>query len=464
MSKKASRHDGPQSPTPAATASGLFMLAGLAVASALWSAFQWNELLTLREGGEMFCAAGSAEGCATLADSGFALAVQRLTLLPVPGWGLVWSGAALALPLGALLRRAADGHEEPFWTATGIFAVLGVASIVVLAGVSGAEGTLCANCLITYAIVGAYAVAFGFRLSRSGGLSGLQLPMGAGVALVATAVGFGALLYPGLQTPFPHAQEASTAVADALDSHAPEVHDHASRAGGSLASEGTDENLVALLAAMNPDMKQALSDSIAAYASSRANGGSPPRALIGSAEAPVRITDFTDTLCGHCAQLHQNLAALFSRMPEGSFAIDARHFPLDGNCNPNISHKHESPVRCVAASAQICFEGHPQAVEFAGRLYAKQRSLDVDAVYALAAPHMSRSELQACIASETTRKKLQADIARAIEFDIHGTPLVLVNDRRGSAFPPFLYSMVITGGKADDPAFSDLPAPRPVPH
>jgi hypothetical protein len=442
----------------------LIGLAGLALASAVWSAFQWNELISLREGGEIFCASGS-DGCALLADGAFAVAVQTLSGLPIPGWGLVWSGAALALPIGALLRRGVDRSEEPFWTATLCVAAAGLGSVAVLAAVSALEGSLCANCLITYGIVCAYAGLAGMRFVRAKDRAGLQLSMGAAVTAIATAVGFVALLYPGLQTPFPRQQEADAALSKALASKPHAEHDHASHAGPAALAPGAElGSLDELITSMSPEMRQALSNTIAEYAASRPNAGPPARALVGSTDSPVRITDFTDTLCGHCASLHKTLAFMRDQLPEGSFAIDSRHFPLDGNCNPEVSKRHEDPVRCVAASAQICLEDHPSGFEFAGRLYESQQTLDVDMVYQLGAPYMARAELEACVASGETSAKLQADIARALEFDIRGTPLVLINDRLGSAFGPFLYAMVATGGQTKDPAFARLPIPRPGTH
>ena len=45
-----------------------------------------------------------------------------------------------------------------------------------------------------------------------------------------------------------------------------------------------------------------------------------------------------------------------------------------------------------------------------------------------------------------------------------GTPLVLVNGRRGAAFGPFLYAMVLTKGSPDHPAFAGLPPPNTRAH
>ena len=39
--------------------------------------------------------------------------------------------------------------------------------------------------------------------------------------------------------------------------------------------------------------------------------------------------------------------------------------------------------------------------------------------------------------------------------------LVLVNGRKATSFPPFLYAMVLTGGHTDHPAFATLPAANP---
>ena len=59
-----------------------------------------------------------------------------------------------------------------------------------------------------------------------------------------------------------------------------------------------------------------------------------------------------------------------------------------------------------------------------------------------------------------TEAKLRSDIAWAMAHEIRGTPLVLVNGRKASAFAPFLYAMVITGGDTEHPAFASLPRPR----
>jgi serine/threonine-protein kinase len=73
-------------------------------------------------------------------------------------------------------------------------------------------------------------------------------------------------------------------------------------------------------------------------------------------------------------------------------------------------------------------------------------------------------ELQACLRAPETERKLQDDIRWAVEHDIHGTPLLLVNGRKALPFPPLLYVLALTRGATAHPAFIALPPPQPIPH
>ena len=104
----------------------------------------------------------------------------------------------------------------------------------------------------------------------------------------------------------------------------------------------------------------------------------PARSLVGFPMSALRITEFSDVLCGHCAHLHETLSLLLESFPPGTFAIEPRHFPLDGTCNPFISRRGETPVRCTAAKAMICMEGKPSSFDFAGALFENQLPKAVD--------------------------------------------------------------------------------------
>jgi protein-disulfide isomerase len=419
-------------PSPASLAA-LAALGGLA---ALVSLFLWGELVLARAGGATSCALSDPEACARLWDGPLASTIHRVTGLPVAGWGLAWALAAAALPLFALVR-AAEGRARGDWlSAVRITAAAGVVAVLMLMAAAVQARTFCGGCFFIYVLVSGYA---GIALM---GWRSLGLPQRGRAALISlAAVGMAVLLllYPGLKT--------GAAEVAAPGPVLPSANDDVSQFVASLA----------------PPLRQTLADSLHQYRQGIVVPSAPPRTLIGSASAPLRITDFTDVRCGHCAELHETLAALEREAPAGSFSVEPRQFPLDGECNPFVRRGND-PVRCLAARARICVEGRPGATAYAGRLFAKQETLSTADVYALAEAAMPRRELEACVARAETSEKLQSDIELAARYQIDGTPLVLLNGRKATSFPPFLYAMVLTGGRTDHPAFATLPAANPSAH
>lgn len=430
-------------PFPAPSAASLASLVLLGALSALWALFLWAELLVARAGGTPFCALGGTTECASLWSSAFASAVHARSGLPIAGWGLVWGLVAFGLSLAALMR-VAEGRPAPaIPTAVRLVAGAGLVTVFVMLAVSAAEGAFCGSCAVTYLLTAGYA---GIALF---GWQGVGLPQpgrAAALAAGATVIAFLLLLFPGLRTP----RGAGEAGREAITTAAP---------GGPA-----NARLTELVASLSPQMKQTLSDSLHIYRTSPALETPPARARLGPAEAPVRITELTDVRCEHCADLHRTLAALRERLPPDSFSVESRQFPLDGECNPLVTAKGRDPVRCLAALARICLEGKEGSFEFAGALFEKQKDLTPAQVYALAAPFVPRPALEACVASEAARRKLQDDIAFASPYDPDGTPIVVVNGRRGTSFGPFLYAMVLTGGADANPAFDALPPPNPQAH
>jgi serine/threonine-protein kinase len=405
----------------------------------LWALFQWNELLIARAGGDAFCALASSDTCATVWDSPFASAVEHWTFMPVAGWGVVWSLVAIALPLWARVRIARGKPGAAYWPATLLTACMGVASVPILIVASLASGAICSDCLLTYLVVLAYGATCLRDLERP---VARRLARGAPLAGVATLAAFLLLLYPGMQTP-------GALLAESL---APPP-----RLELPPQDAPRDRLLASFLRRQPRAVLEFLSEALAAYASGREKPLRLPRSLTGPADAPVRITQFSDILCSHCANLHEMLAALLSRLPPGSLAIDTRQFPLDGSCNPHVSTKARDPIRCTAAKAIICAEKQHRAFDFSGELFRSQLTLNEAKIYRFAERFMAREELAACISDPVTEARLQDDIAWAMSCGLEGTPLVLVNGRTAPAFPPFLHAILLAGGDANHPLFAYLP-------
>ncbi|MCP3957779.1 MAG: thioredoxin domain-containing protein [bacterium] len=447
-------------------ASALRALAAIGVASALWAVFLWRELLRSRAGETPFCGFGESQDCADLWSAAFATNIHHWTGMPVAGWGLVWSLVAAALPLVALASRDRESRLAAACSGIGLTATAGVAGIVVLLGASAAEGMFCKSCALTYVLTVAYAVVAWRGLRRG---SHKRSPHGITVAAGLTAAAYLALLVPGLKTPKSltaegqRALEAASRPVGSAEATATAEDD----AGGPRREASAPEHdrvLREFLASLPPQALQALSDSLHIYRGSAAFEPEEPRTLaVGTPGAPVLITEFTDALCGHCGTLHQTIGTL-ETLVSSSFAVDARHFPLDGNCNPHLKVRGPETVRCLAARAQICVEGTGFGFQFAGALFQSQQNLTADDVFGLAAPFIGRTALERCLASPETETKLRQDVDYAWRYEPDGTPLVLINGRVGTSFGPFLYAMVLAAGDADHPAFASLPEPRPDAH
>jgi serine/threonine-protein kinase len=429
----------PEPPRPGAAL--LVLACALALASGAWALQLWRQLAAARAGLEVTCAFDSEGDCASVWQSGFAAAIESATGLPIAGHGVLWALVALAFPAAVLVARSRGRRGDVSFAAALATALAGILAVVVLAGAQLAEGRFCGSCGVAYALTLSYAAVCLFGAGRAPWRELVR-----GGLLAAAAAGLGGVtlaLASSEQAPPRSASLPGPAALPALPRGAP-----------------ADDNLERFLASLAPPVSQSLALALREYAASEAKPLHEPRALEGSPMAPVRITDFADFLCGHCASLHGTLAQLKQRAPEGSFAIESRYFPLDGACNAQIPRASGDPVRCTAARVMICLADTPGAFDVAGELYAHQQGLSVDQVYERASKLRPRAELEACASSPETEAKLQGDIAWAVEHHISGTPLVLVNGRKASGFPAFLWALVLAGGNPAHASFAALPQPK----
>ncbi|MDX1996364.1 MAG: thioredoxin domain-containing protein [Thermoanaerobaculia bacterium] len=464
----------------------LALLVLLGAATAGWSVFLWLQLIQARSGGTPFCGFGGPGDCKALWDGAFASAIQRFTGLPLAAWGVVWGVVAAGLAFAARLRRQRDEGVERHGAALKILTLGGLVGVLVFGTVSFQAGEFCFGCFVTYVLVGLFAVVYwrGFRAAP-------LAPLGRGVtwAVLGTLGAYLLLLVPGLKTPKSQAEAgrealAAVAAASAATSAtptpapvspapspevAPEVAVPPPPAAGPLLFDGPatgdaqrDRALETLVAGLSGPDRQMFSNFLYAYMRAPVVPAEKPRAVVGPATAPVRITAFSDVLCSHCAELAETLQGLRGMAPVGSFQIEERFYPLDASCNPQMQRSDPAALRCLGAKAAICLEGKPEASEFLHQLFRNQERLTADMVYDFAAPYVDAAALARCVADPATAAKLASDITWAGRHGIQGTPLVLVNGRRSPREPRLLYALVLTGGKASHPSFRELPPPDPA--
>ncbi len=464
-------------PSPAA----IVALLTFALAASLLAVFQWMELLVTQQGGASFCAIGETLNCEAVWNSPFAKSIHSTTRLPLAGWGLVWGLSAFFvsahLAYDAIGRRGYDARIFALRMVAGG----GVASVLVFIGVSFSLGHVCLTCVTTYVLVGAFAV-FAFRVKPLRPLRDVS-PMSAALPVAASlCVAYALLLVPGTKTPvdakmgleLPAGGKGGTAE-HGKPATPPPNHPNHPPANHPPASDQAVKPTATTpagryLAQIPPMALQAVSDSLHKMRQSKTPDVSSyaVRHRTGSASAPVKIVDFSDIRCGHCRNLDEVMGQLHEAAPPGSFSSESRWFPLDSGCNPTVPPelKDETGVRCLAPKVLICLEDDAGYAKARSTMFKEQQSLTQERVWKIVEETTGKKKaaLSACVDAKATSAKIAKDVEYASQFDVHGTPVVLINGRQATSVPPFLYALILANGNLEDPAFANLPAPREDAH
>jgi serine/threonine-protein kinase len=398
------------------------------------------ELLVVKAGGTATCTFSSNVDCAQVWESDFAGRVHDLSGLPVAALGLEWSVTAFALSLWLVYRVVQGGELTALTAAVKVWAALGLLTCITLGVATARIGVFCPSCATTYALTAAFAAAAFLGLPDDKPLELALLLKALPRALLIAVPLHGALLYPASRTP------KSTGTALAAHGSGP-----------------TEEQVLQYFQSLPPPEAQATADARAEWlAASVPSYPTPPtRQRYGPADAPVKLVEFTDVLCGHCRALIGMLGQLKKAVPAGRISIEPRYFPLDGECNPHAGQPRGDGIRCLGAKVQICLEGRPEYWDVRDQIFEHQTELDVEKLYALATSKgLSRPELDACIAAPATAARLQEDIAWAMAYGIDGTPLVLINGKAAPGVGPLLFGLAMSNADPNSKYFAMLPPAR----
>ncbi len=413
-----------------ARAAMALLLLGLATAGL--AVYQWYELHLVESGVRVVCSLNATVNCETVWTSPFAQALHQALGMPVAALGVLWGATATACAGWLLLRALRAEPVRDLVGASRLTAAAGVLAIATLAGASLGAGALCLTCLLTYALVVAYAAVAALALPRPLFPHGGEWWTSLGLPSVVAVVGYLVLLIPGRTVPQP----------------SPLAHATANPGG-----------LEAFLAQAAPAERQALSDNLALWRLNTAPEPLPPqRNRLGEATAPVKVVEWTDIRCGHCKHFNEVLESLRAILPAGSLSVEARNLPLDGACNPFIQQT-AGGVSCDGALALICLEKAPDFWQLRDKLFEAQNELTREKILEIATSTLSvsRPTLESCMASPETRGRLLEDIRYAMLYRPTGTPTVTVNGRLAPPSGPFLYVLAMTAGNPDAPALAVLP-------
>lgn len=434
----------------------LWALLVLAAVETGLAVYQWFELLKVKGGGDVACSISETVDCASVWTSGFAERMEGLFGIPVAAMGVVWGLTAVAVSTVLLLRVAKKRPHLPLVGSVRIVAIVGVLASITFAAASFAAGAVCPTCVVTYLLVVGYAAIAFAALGKPFFDSG-SLGAAFGWAAVPALLTFLALWFPTLGKEQPSLPSTPPSPVAQVQPTAP--------ATPPRPLNERERQADAYIRSLPVDAQQGLALALAAYRAAPVIEPDPahqPRRLFGPPDAPMKLVEWTDGLCPHCATLVQRLDQLKTAVPGGLMSVEARHFPLARECNPTVQGSDPSGVRCAIARAQVCLEQAPDYWQIRSRIFAGQRSYrTVDQVLNVASSgSVNRQTLEACMSKPETQEAINADARAGMAHGLRGTPLVVVNGRTTSANETFLYVLALAGGDPNSPAFYSLPQAR----
>lgn len=148
--------------------------------------------------------------------------------------------------------------------------------------------------------------------------------------------------------------------------------------------------------------------------------------IVGRADAPIVLVEYSDFQCPFCSLIYPNLKQIVEQS-DGQIAWVMREFPLSS------IHQNALPAaqaaECIAAQL-----GDAGFWKFADAIFADQSKMS-DAYYAQLAKQFGANAAQynACIAAQTYASRISADTAEAEQNGGQGTPFtVVINTKTGA--------------------------------
>jgi len=166
----------------------------------------------------------------------------------------------------------------------------------------------------------------------------------------------------------------------------------------------------------------------------RANGeghatqGSEP--VRGPKDAPVQVIGITDFQCPYCARAAQAFEQVLEKYGD-RVRFEHVDYPLDQACNPYIP-KPFHRLACYAAYASRCAARQGKYWHYHHLLFEHQKELDDAVILDLAGQvGLDLATFKACLSDPdgSLKKSVAADIERARQYQIQGTPTWVVNGK-----------------------------------
>jgi protein-disulfide isomerase len=147
--------------------------------------------------------------------------------------------------------------------------------------------------------------------------------------------------------------------------------------------------------------------------------------ILGEADAPVTIIEYSSLTCPHCANFHENTLPRVKEdwIATGRARLVYRHYPLDG-----LALRAAAVANCIEGDRHFAFLD----VLFRGQQAWSGADDPIAALAQLAAlAGLDRGRFDACIADQGEMDRILARTQHARDtYDIQSTPTFVVNGRK----------------------------------
>jgi len=147
--------------------------------------------------------------------------------------------------------------------------------------------------------------------------------------------------------------------------------------------------------------------------------------VLGPAHAPVTIIEFSDFQCPYCREMHEVLKDMREEFGP-RLRVVYKNFPLDSDCNPRVKTTLH-PGSCLLAYAAECAYQSGCFESFYDKLINADSFSPGSLLQMAIDCGMDPDVFQACMAGESPKEAVRADINDALKIGIKGTPMLVVN-------------------------------------
>lgn len=140
------------------------------------------------------------------------------------------------------------------------------------------------------------------------------------------------------------------------------------------------------------------------------------------ADAPIRLTVFSDFQCPFCKVVAGQMPELLRRYP-GKINIQYMFYPLDSKCNANLKgrmHDHACDAAMIAACDEKNF------AEIHDEIFAEQDSLGKGALNDIE----KKYNLKGCLENADLKNKVITSINQGAKYNLKSTPTIILNGKK----------------------------------